>query len=92
METYIIIIALAIVVTVLVGAYCVTKNLDEFNNKIYIYPKTENRYLVLGECKLKCPSSGVWYEAILYQSVNDSSKLYVREKKDFFDKFVKLND
>ena len=86
MGTYIIII---VIVAVLIGSYYVIKNGD---NRVYVYPKTENRYLVLGECKLKCPSSGVWYDAILYQSVNDSSKLYAREKKDFFDKFVKLND
>lgn len=32
-----------------------------------------------------------WFDAIIYEGMDDK-KYYVREKKDFFDKFVKLND
>ena len=93
METYIIIIAVAAIVAVLIGSYYVGKSLAELeDNTVYVYPKTENSYLILDKCKLKCPSSGIWYEAILYQPVDDNSKLYVRESTDFFDKFVKLKD
>lgn len=62
-----------------------------FCSKLYIYPKTEHKYLPLYRCKLKCPSTGEWFDAIIYKGVEDE-KYYVRERKDFFDKFVKLND
>lgn len=40
---------------------------------------------------MKCPTTGQWFDALIYQDY-DSKYLYVREKKDFFDKFVKLID
>lgn len=55
------------------------------------YPKNGHQYLPLFRCRLKCPASGQWFDALIYQDY-DSKHLYVREKKDFFDKFVKLND
>ena len=32
-----------------------------------------------------------WFDALIYQDYN-TKHLYVRDKKDFFDKFVKLLD
>lgn len=63
----------------------------DFNKRLYIYPKTEHTYLPIYRCKLKCPSTGEWFDAIIYKGVEDE-RYYVRERKDFFDKFVKLND
>ena len=63
----------------------------ELDSRLYIYPKTEHTYLPIYRCKLKCPSTGEWFDAITYKGVEDK-KYYVRERKDFFDKFVKLND
>lgn len=34
---------------------------------------------------------GAWFDAVIYKGVEDE-KYYVRERKDFFNKFVKLND
>ncbi len=39
----------------------------------------------------KCPASGEWFGAIIYQECN-TDKLYVRGRKDFLDKFVKLTE
>lgn len=38
---------------------------------------------------MKCPISGQWFNALIYQD-RDTGNLYVRDKKDFFEKFVKL--
>lgn len=40
---------------------------------------------------MKNPVSGEWFNALIYKGMN-VSELYVREYKDFFDKFVKLLD
>lgn len=61
------------------------------NSRLYIYPKTEHRYLPIYRCKLKCPSTGEWFDAVIYKGIEDE-KYYVRERKDFFNKFVKLKD
>lgn len=58
---------------------------------MYVYPKNGHQYLPLFRCRLKCPTTGQWFDALIYQDY-DSKYLYVREKKDFFDKFVKLID
>ena len=52
----------------------------------------ETRIIIpIYRCKLKCPSTGEWFDAIIYKGVEDE-RYYVRERKDFFDKFVKLKD
>lgn len=82
-------------VVVIVGSIAVyygAKNImKEKNNNTYIYPKTGNKYVILGKCKLKCPIDRKWYEAVIYQGL-DTGMVYVRERKDFFDKFVKFLD
>lgn len=40
---------------------------------------------------MKNPVSGGWFNALIYQGM-ENGELYVREYKDFFDKFVKLLD
>lgn len=40
---------------------------------------------------MKNPVSGEWFNALIYQGMGNG-ELYVREYKDFFDKFVKLLD
>ena len=90
METKIILVCL--VIFLIIGAWFTFKLLNkELDSRLYIYPKTENTYLPIYRCKLKCPSTGEWFDAIIYKGVEDK-KYYVRERKDFFDKFVKLND
>lgn len=38
---------------------------------------------------MKCPISGQWLDALIYQDYG-TRHLYVRERKDFFDKFDKF--
>ena len=40
---------------------------------------------------MKNPTTGEWFDAIIYKGVEDE-KFYVRERKDFLDKFVKFID
>lgn len=91
METRIIILV-CLVIFLIIGAWFDIKLLNkERDSRLYIYPKTEHTYLPIYRCKLKCPSTGEWFDAIIYKGVEDE-KYYVRERKDFFDKFVKLKD
>lgn len=86
------IILICLVIFLIIGAWFAIKLLNkELDSRLYIYPKTEHTYLPIYRCKLKCPSTGEWFDAIIYKGVEDE-KYYVRERKDFFDKFVKLND
>lgn len=45
----------------------------------------------LYRCRMKNPVSVEWFNALIYQGMGNG-ELYVREYKDFFDKFVKLLD
>lgn len=86
------IIIICLVIFLIIGAWFAFKLLSkELKSKIYIYPKTKHRYLPIYKCKLKCPSTGEWFDAVIYKGIEDE-KYYVRERKDFFDKFVKLKD
>lgn len=86
------IILVCLVIFLIIGAlYCFKQLRKDLDKRLYIYPKTEHTYLPIYRCKLKCPLTGEWFDAIIYKGVEDE-KYYVRERKDFFDKFVKLND
>ena len=90
METKIILVCL--VIFLIIGVWFDFKLMNKkLDSRLYIYPKTEHIYLPIYRCKLKSPSTGEWFDAIIYKGVEDK-KYYVRERKDFFDKFVKLND
>lgn len=67
------------------------KAVEESEKNFYVYPKTEHTYKILYRCKMKLPIERVWIDALIYMGIDDG-KLYVRERKDFFDKFVKLKD
>lgn len=67
---------------------CKTNILQE---KIYIYPKTKDRYLVKGIVKMKDPLSLKWINAVLYISFKDGN-YYVREEEQFFDRFITLKE
>ena len=58
---------------------------------IYVYPKTKNKYLVKGIVKMKDINSGEWTDAVLYVSMKNGHH-YVREKRQFLDKFVTLKE
>lgn len=92
METWKIIVFVVILILPMLGAwYAIKLQREDFEKRVYVYPKTGHRYMPLFRCRLKCPTSGQWFDALIYQDY-DSKHLYVREKKDFFDKFVKLTE
>lgn len=56
-------------------------------NKIFIYSKTGNKYVVLGEAEFKHPENRNWINSIMYSPVDNPNKVYVREKTEFLDRF-----
>lgn len=85
-----------VVTVVVVIALCgliYTIHLLSCNQKkgIYVYPKTKNQYYAEGIVKMKDMDSGEWIDAVLYMSLKNGH-YYVREKRQFLDKFVTLED
>ena len=92
METWKIIIFIVVFILCALGSwYLVRLRLKEIRDKLYVYPKNGHYYEPLFRCRMKNPTSREWFDAIIYQDYN-IKHLYVRERKDFLDKFVKLND
>ena len=92
METWKIVIPIVILILCALGSwYVVRLRLKEIKSRLYVYPKNGHHYEPLFRCRMKCPESGEWFDAIIYKGVEDE-KYYVRERKDFLDKFVKLID
>lgn len=58
---------------------------------IYVYPKTKNQYYAKGVVKMKDTDSGKWIDAVLYMSLKNGH-YYVRDKRQFLDKFVTLKE
>lgn len=60
----------------------------------YFYPKNQHLYIIVGHCKMKNPTTGEWVEAVIYQQETGGGELlqtkYVREAKDFKQKFVEI--
>lgn len=83
METWRIAIPIVVFILCVIGAWYVSRT--------YVYPKTGHKYMPLYRCRMKNPVSGEWFNALIYQGM-ENGELYVREYKDFFDKFVKLLD
>lgn len=46
----------------------------------------DGKYNIVSECRMKNPVHGEWVDGIIYQDINDKSKLFVRDKKEFFKK------
>lgn len=57
------------------------------NKTTYIFVYKGNSYSVKGISKMKHPENGNWIESVIYES---NGEIYVREKKDFDDKFTKV--
>ena len=92
METWRIAILVVIFILCAIGVwYVIRLRIKEIRNRTYVYPKTGHKYMPLYRCRMKNPVSGEWFNALIYQGM-ENGELYVREYKDFFDKFVKLND
>lgn len=92
METWRIVIPIVVLVLCTICAWHVVKlKWEEIRSKMYVYSKNGHHYLLLFRCRMKCPATGEWFDALIYQDYN-TKHLYVRDRKDFFDKFVKLLD
>lgn len=92
MEICKVFIITVIVVIALCGAiYSIYLMNCEHKKNIYVYPKTKNKYLVKGIVKMKDTLSLEWIDAVLYISLKNGN-YYVREEKQFFDKFVTLKE
>lgn len=59
--------------------------------RIYVCPKTKNQYYVKDVVKMKDMDSGEWIDAVLYMSLKNGH-YYVREKRQFLDKFITLKE
>lgn len=57
--------------------------------KYYIYPKNGYTYRVIQEAKMKDPTTGEWKDSVFYA---DGDSAYCREKKDFLNKFVPVEE
>lgn len=92
MEVWKIIIPIVVFILCVLGSwYLVRLRLKEIRDKLYVYPKNGHYYEPLFRCRMKNPTSGEWFDAIIYQNY-DTKHLYVRERKDFLDEFIKLKD
>lgn len=60
-------------------------------DKTYIFKKNGDKYKVLeiSGFKMKNPTTGEWSECVIYQS-HKNHEFFVRDKKDFQDKFVSV--
>lgn len=62
-------------------------------NKIYEYIKTGNKYLVIGEALMKNPATRDWNDCVIYKQMIDENPLtFVREKKEFLERFKLIDD
>ena len=92
MEAWRIAIPIVVLILASIGAwYTVRLMRKEQRDRMYVYPKNGHQYIPLYRCRMKNPVSGEWFNALIYQGM-ENGELYVREYKDFFDKFVKLLD
>lgn len=89
METNFLIALGIIIPIVIVSMVLATAVVNEDNKLIFVYPKTGHEYKLLLNCRMKCPVTGEWYDAVIYKGLDDG-KYYVREKGDFYGKFIKL--
>lgn len=90
MEVWRIAISIVVLILVIIGAWYIVRLMrKEQRDRMYVYPKNGHQYIPLYRCRMKCPASGEWFDALIYEDC-ETEKLYVRDRKDFFDKFVKL--
>ena len=86
---YVLIIGTGVALAILAGLFYYSDKSQK--SQIYVYPKTKNQYLVKGIVKMKDIDSGEWTDAVLYVSMKNGHH-YVREKRQFLDKFVTLKE
>ena len=60
-------------------------------NKVFVFNKTGNSYLVLEEGEMKDPSTREWLKSVVYKSL-ETGNIYTRELNDFLNIFSIKND
>lgn len=60
-------------------------------NKVFVFNKTGNSYLVIEEGEMKDPSTREWLKSVVYKSL-ETGNIYTRELNDFLNKFSIKND
>nr|DAI06077.1 MAG TPA: hypothetical protein [Crassvirales sp.] len=92
MEAWRIAIPIVVLILASIGAwYTVRLMRKEQRDRMYVYPKNGHQYMPLSRCRMKCPTSGEWFDALIYQDCN-TKELYVMDRKNFLDKFIKLTE
>lgn len=93
MENWQVFVLTAVVVIALICGAIYIAHLINCNQKkrTYVYPKTKNQYYAGGIVKMKDTDSGEWIDAVLYMSLKNGH-YYVRDKRQFLDKFVTLEE
>lgn len=92
MEAWRIAIPIVVLILASIGAwYTVRLMRKEQRDRMYICPKNGHQYMPLSRCRMKCPASDEWLDALIYQDCN-TKQLYVMDMKDFHDKFIKLTE
>lgn len=89
MEIWIMVVIAIIFIVILAGLFFTA--LKEREKNVFVFTNTGNRYAAILKCKVKVPTDGSWVDGIIYQQLEDR-KMYVREEKDFYSKFVPLKD
>lgn len=49
----------------------------------------DGRYRIVSQARMKNPATRKWVDCIIYSDI-DNGSIYVREKKDFFEKFIEV--
>jgi hypothetical protein len=56
---------------------------------MFYYPKNGHIYTFINYVKSKDKTTGEWFDAVLY---TDGKGMYVRNKEDFYKKFIKISE
>lgn len=85
-------IILLVIATILVGLVALIFELCRiYKRKIYIHIETGKEYIPESVIQMKHPVTRKWVDAVLYRSL-ENGNIYVREREDFIEKFVRLVD
>jgi hypothetical protein len=92
MESMTLFIILLVIAIILVGLVALIFDLCRiYKRKIYIHIETGKEYMPESVIQMKHPVTRKWVEAVLYRSL-ENGNIYVREKEDFIEKFIRLVD
>ena len=85
-------IILLVIAIILVGLVALIFELCRiYKRKIYIHIETGKEYIPESVIQMKHPVTRKWVDAVLYRSL-ENGNIYVREREDFIEKFIRLVD